>query len=335
VVREARAALAREAFTEGSFAAGYAAALADVAASFDAVRGSDDDEQAAVEIIKRGSVRDVLTALRDGVVAPGDIARRLGKRPEVVTRLLGDLREAHLAEEADVEGGDRRRNPHRLTERGLAITERLAPTLPEQARLGIAFASRVLGVLAQRGSSPLDTLVKIGEIVFGSLDVGRAAAEAFLEAAKVAAIATVGETGVRLSPSYAGARSQLEALLRDATERQETPLLAHVETLGSAPMYLVICSMDLKTPWRTLLAGRSKVYGQFRVFDSLDFDMPAIEAHDQICFLYDDVQTFLLHGKDARFARLHARASKCICITTGQDDVPAGVERLPLSQLAS
>ncbi len=83
----------------------------------------------------------VISAIREGVSSPGQLARRLFVTPAVVTGLLDRLeRRGYVRREADPE--DRRRLRLALTESGLAVSDAVRQALAESLATELKSVSR-------------------------------------------------------------------------------------------------------------------------------------------------------------------------------------------------
>jgi DNA-binding MarR family transcriptional regulator len=152
VLREFRAELARlpEKGT-AEFVLGYRNALRDVVAAFEAaVQPAQEEERALSFARATENARSILEQLADGPARPSELASRLGLDPSVVSRSLGRLRAASLAESLPAsESMDGRSRLHMITLRGervLGQLPRSQVTRTNEAVLQIAasFLERVL-----------------------------------------------------------------------------------------------------------------------------------------------------------------------------------------------
>ena len=115
--------LARSARLAAPYQAGYAAAVGDVVAAFQAVLAAEAEDVEMAALAKQPPYADVLGALAAGYQTPTAIAAQLGKHKASASRALAALREAGLVAAFAAPDGNERVRPHQLTPRGERVVD--------------------------------------------------------------------------------------------------------------------------------------------------------------------------------------------------------------------
>ena len=119
----------------GSFEAGYAAALQDVALAFQAELGAEVEDSEVARLAAQSPYAEALSALAAGNQTVTAIGVAMGKTKSSASRALSALREAGLVTTYDTPGfGDDRARPHALTPRGRRLVEQMAQQRAKAAR---------------------------------------------------------------------------------------------------------------------------------------------------------------------------------------------------------
>jgi DNA-binding MarR family transcriptional regulator len=137
-------ALTRAGPAAGSFAAGYAAALQDVALAFQAELGAEVEDAEVARLAQQSPYAEALAALAAGHQTVTAIGVAMGRTKSSASRALAVLREAGLvASYTAPAGGDDRARPHGLTPRGRRIVDELSAPRRLPRRRTPARGSRV------------------------------------------------------------------------------------------------------------------------------------------------------------------------------------------------
>jgi hypothetical protein len=336
VLQQARAALARFDLPEKeSYAAGYAAALADVVAAFEVATSQDREVATNADALVRSGVRDVIGIMREGVELPSAIAERLGKPREVVSRTLSQMRESGLAEDFDPPAGsDQRMRPHRLTARGEGLADQLPSTFPDGTARGIAFSVRAFGRLARVATTTKTGIEELATDVFQGVLTARGAAQAFVESASAEGVIETKGDSISLLPSRADEQARLVDLIERACNDDQSALLERLRQVVDGGLHLLVRpNATSKRSWRLLLATtRSGVWGKIRVVERPELD--PMEAGQRFAVLYDHVTALTEDEENAAVSKLYARAERKLCIASKATHVPGKTERVEFETLS-
>ena len=127
-------ALARRGAAGGEFAAGYAAAVQDVALSFQAELGAEAEDAEVARLALASPYAEALAALAAGNQTVTAIGVAMGKTKSSASRALAVLREAGLVTAYAAADGDERSRPHGLTARGRRVVDQMAGQRVRAAR---------------------------------------------------------------------------------------------------------------------------------------------------------------------------------------------------------
>lgn len=137
---------------EGSWVAGYREAMLDIVDGLlnEAMARQRDDD--VLEQVTRAPVRKAVVRALDGEVrTPKELASAIGKKPEQVSRALGELHEMGVVQVL-ASDDDKRKRPVRLSLRGREIAKVLQEEgLPTQVKLGIQLAAEYYAALIAGG----------------------------------------------------------------------------------------------------------------------------------------------------------------------------------------
>jgi DNA-binding transcriptional ArsR family regulator len=117
-----------------SFAAGYAAALQDVALAFQAELGTETEEAEVARLAQASPYAEALAAVAAGNQTVTAIGVAMGKTKSSASRALAVLREVGLVTAFTGIGNDERSRPHALTPRGRRIVDLMTSQRARAAR---------------------------------------------------------------------------------------------------------------------------------------------------------------------------------------------------------
>lgn len=178
-VRGSKVELARE--HSSSFAAGYLESMLDITAEFETTVREHADVSEADGLAVREGWRDILFALAEGLRLPSEIADYLHEDRSRVTRVLGRLRAAGLAEVTPEDPLDGRMRPHRLTSNGRRALERLGRDDADGTVQGIRLAIALISMVMGRDATAISDLERVAFHILGDQDSAAQAVETWTQ----------------------------------------------------------------------------------------------------------------------------------------------------------
>jgi DNA-binding MarR family transcriptional regulator len=363
-LRVLRAGLAGMKYPEASFELGYACALQDVMAAYEAAAQRLVDEEDAQAFILNEGWRDVLLALQSGSKRPADLAKETGKDPAWISRALQKLREAALVEASG--GADGRTKPHRLTLLGARVLARLPAPVSGDLLRGIRVAVHLDSSLVSRGRLSVAELVSEAESLLGDQQEASSSVDEWLGRATSHGIAVcdspvTGEpkelganTARRTTPAeaavlwrdsnYTHAR-RLMSLLYGIIRRDSTSVPSWIERLRAmietgTQVFIRTKHAEVANAWRLLLletldssraAGHSRTItdadllsGSFRALD-VGAAKPVV-IYDEPAIINTDPDTHPI------MRQLMDKATEKWCVAADRSGVPAGFQHMPLHE---
>lgn len=137
---------------EAGWFAGYREAMLDILGGLLNEATSRDGGEDVLARVKRAPVRcAVVRALASAASTPVELAAKIGKKTEQVSRALGELQEMDVVQ-ALVSDDDKRKRPVRLTIRGREVAKKLQEAaVSDDVVLGIELATEYHAALVARG----------------------------------------------------------------------------------------------------------------------------------------------------------------------------------------
>lgn len=307
--------------------AGYRAALGDLLAAFAAELGESEREVELDRLTReRANWAPVLRELAKEPRTPTELAEGLKIDGGQMSRLLGELRLAGLAQVRVLERGDSRTKPHELTLVGERVVGRLGVGQPDERQIA-AFraASSVLGRVFCEGVLEPSALAQTVRIALGekpSVDPRLAAMAVLKEAVRVG---VVNETSEGLVRSEYAVASVVNSLLEE--KKREGFWESLTKGFDRDVSFLVRATSETHGAWQHFFV-RSNIGGRGQVLDPGDIDVGIEQPKQRVVLLYDSAS---LHAQDVadhpeRMQAIESVASFKRCIATKQGNVPKGYE---------